>query len=79
MTVRKLKTGAVRLGALVAQDRDLLEALVAALAEMYVQGLSTRKVNAITEELCGHRFSASAIATSTRSWTRPSPSSPTAV
>src|SRR5438128_10372229 len=29
-------------------------ALVAALAEMYVQGVSTRKVKAITEELCGH-------------------------
>jgi putative transposase len=37
------------------------KALVAALAEMYVQGVSTRKVKAITEELCGHRFSASAI------------------
>src|ERR1700674_3235836 len=31
-------------------------ALVAALAEMYVQGVSTRKVKAITEELCGHSF-----------------------
>jgi putative transposase len=28
---------------------------------MYVQGVSTRKVKAITEELCGHSFSASAI------------------
>jgi len=36
-------------------------ALVSALAEMYVQGVSTRKVKAITEELCGHSFSASAI------------------
>jgi transposase-like protein len=35
-------------------------ALVATLAEMYVQGVSTRKVKAITEELCGHAFSASA-------------------
>src|SRR5690349_3971777 len=135
MTVRKLKTGAVRLEALVAQDRDLLKALakealeqvmqgemadllgaaagerseqrrgyragyysrglitrvgkielrvprdrngefstalferfqrsekalVAALAEMYVQGVSTRKVKAITEELCGHSFAASTI------------------
>jgi transposase-like protein len=66
-----------RVGALelrVPQDRDgrfstrLFEryqrsekALVAALAEMYVQGVSTRKVKAITEELCGHAFSASAI------------------
>ncbi len=37
------------------------KALLSALAEMYVQGVSTRKVKAITEELCGHRFSASAI------------------
>ena len=34
---------------------------MAALAEMYVQGVSTRKVKAITEELCGHSFSASSI------------------
>lgn len=37
------------------------KALVAALIEMYVQGVSTRKVKAVTEELCGHEFSASAI------------------
>jgi putative transposase len=37
------------------------KALVAALAEMYVQGVSTRKVKAITEELCGHSFPAAAI------------------
>lgn len=37
------------------------KALVAALAEMYVQGVSTRKVKAVTEALCGHSFSASAI------------------
>src|SRR5918912_3747906 len=36
-------------------------ALVAALAEMYVQGVSTRKVKAVTEERCGHASSASAI------------------
>jgi hypothetical protein len=36
---------------------------VAALAEMYVQGVSTRKVKAITEELCGQEFSASSIST----------------
>src|SRR6266481_6647490 len=35
--------------------------LVGALAEMYVQGVSTRKVKAISEELCGHSFSASSI------------------
>jgi putative transposase len=37
------------------------KALVGALSEMYVQGVSTRKVKAITEELCGHEFSASAV------------------
>jgi transposase-like protein len=37
------------------------KALVAGLAQMYVQGVSTRKVKAITEELCGHEFSASSI------------------
>src|SRR3982750_301051 len=37
------------------------QALVATLAEMYVQGVSTREVKAVTEELCGHAFSASAI------------------
>ena len=37
------------------------KALVSALAQMYVQGVSTRKVKKITEELCGHSFSASAI------------------
>ena len=37
------------------------KALVAALTQMYIQGVSTRKVTAISEELCGHSFSASAI------------------
>lgn len=37
------------------------KALVGSLAEMYVQGVSTRKVKAVTEALCGHEFSASAI------------------
>jgi putative transposase len=37
------------------------KALVLALAEMYIKGVSTRKVKAITEELCGHSFSASSI------------------
>ncbi|ESY62577.1 hypothetical protein X742_32475 [Mesorhizobium sp. LNHC232B00] len=35
--------------------------MVATLAKMYVQGVSTRKVRAITKELCGHAFSASSI------------------
>ena len=37
------------------------KSLVATLVEMYVQGVSTRKVKAVTEELCGHSFSASAV------------------
>ena len=37
------------------------KALVWALSEMYVQGVSTRKVKAITEELCGHEVSAATI------------------
>lgn len=37
------------------------KALVCALTEMYVQGVSTRKVKEITEQLCGHEFSASTI------------------
>src|SRR5579884_2004476 len=37
------------------------KALFAALAEMYVQGVSTRKVKEVTEQLCGHEFSASTI------------------
>ena len=37
------------------------KALVSALAEMYIPGVSTRKVKQITEELCGHSFSASSI------------------
>jgi len=36
-------------------------ALVATLAEMYVQGVSTRKVKAITEELCGVEVSATQV------------------
>jgi len=37
------------------------KALVSCLAEMYVQGVSTRKVKKITEELCGVEFSASTV------------------
>jgi putative transposase len=37
------------------------KALVHAVMEMYIQGVSTRKVKAITEELCGHEFSASTV------------------
>src|SRR6201988_1826441 len=71
---RTLITRVGKLELRVPQDRDgrfsteLFEryqrserALVAALAEMYVQGVSTRKVKTITEELCGHEFSSSTI------------------
>lgn len=71
---RKLVTRVGQLELRVPQDRhgrfrtEIFEryqrsekALVGALAEMYVQGVSTRKVKAITEELCGHEFSASTI------------------
>lgn len=37
------------------------KALVAAMLEMYVQGVSTRKVKTITEDLCGHEFSSSTV------------------
>ena len=76
---RKLTT---RLGTLelrVPQERDGLfttevfaryqrseKALLLALAEMYVQGISTRKVRAVTEELCGHGFSASTVSAATK-------------
>jgi transposase-like protein len=37
------------------------KALMAAMAEMYVQGVSTRKVSAIVEQLCGHAVSSSQV------------------
>ena len=37
------------------------KALFLSLAEMYVQGVSTRKVRKITEQLCGQSFSASTV------------------
>jgi putative transposase len=37
------------------------KALVVALTEMYVQGVSTRKVKEVTEQLCGHEFCSSTI------------------
>jgi len=67
---RILITAVGDLHLLVPQDRDgtfqtsLFEryqrsdkALVLALMEMYIHGVSTRKVSAITEELCGRSFS----------------------
>jgi hypothetical protein len=47
-------------------------ALVIALAEMYVQGVSTRKVKAITEELCGVDVSSMQVSTGQQpNWTLP--------
>src|ERR1700738_5060365 len=79
---RTLITRVVKLELRVPQDRtgrfstELFEryqrserALVAALAEMYVQGVSTRKVKAINEELCGHSFSSASTAWSWSSLT----------
>lgn len=43
------------------------QALVAALAEMYVQGVSTRKVSAVVEVLCGETISASQVSSITAS------------
>ena len=37
------------------------KALVSSIIEMYVQGVSTRKVKKVAEQLCGYRFSASTV------------------
>ncbi len=37
------------------------KALVEAMMEMYLQGVSTRSVKAVTEQLCGHEFSSSTV------------------
>src|ERR671911_2170141 len=71
---RALRTRVGTLNLLVPQDREGTfstrlfsryqrneKALVLALMEMYVEGVSTRKVKHITEELCGTTFSKSLI------------------
>jgi putative transposase len=71
---RKLKTRVGTLDLLVPQDREGAfstqlfaryqrneKALVLALMEMYVEGVSTRKVREVTEELCGTSFSKSLV------------------
>lgn len=76
---RKLTTRVGTLELRVPQDRGGLfrtevfaryqrseKALLLALAEMYIQGVSTRKVRAVTEELCGHGFSASSVSAITK-------------
>src|SRR6478672_4663474 len=75
MTTNEAKPAIAAVNALFAKSPDGLREIVRAVmqemleaemtdalgAEKYVQGVSTRKVKAITEELCGHAFSASAI------------------
>lgn len=76
---RKLKTRVGTIDLRIPKDRDgrfqpsLFEryersekALVAALIEMYVQGVSTRKVSKVVMQLCGHTISASAVSTVTK-------------
>ena len=71
---RTLRTRVGTLNLLVPQDREGTfstrlfsryqrneKALVVALMEMYVEGVSTRKVKEITEELCGTSFSRSLV------------------
>lgn len=75
---RGLVTRVGRIELRVPQDRDgqfstcLFEryqrsekALMCAMMEMYIQGVSTRKVSKITEELCGTTFSASVVSSLT--------------
>jgi len=71
---RAVKTRVGTLELLIPQDREGIfrtellrmyqrneKALVLAMMEMYVQGVSTRKVRKITEELCGTSFSKSTV------------------
>lgn len=71
---RMLRTRVGTLNLLVPQDREGTfstqlfaryqrneKALVLALMEMYVEGVSTRKVGEVTEELCGANFSKSTV------------------
>jgi putative transposase len=71
---RTLRTRVGTLNLLVPQDRESTfstrlfsryqrneKALVLALMEMYVEGVSTRKVKEVTEELCGTAFSKSLV------------------
>lgn len=75
---RQLRTRVGTLELLVPQDRDGTfstdlfaryqrseQALVLSLMEMYLQGISTRKVATVTEQLCGTRFSKSQVSTLT--------------
>ena len=55
---------------ILAREQRSEKALVSALPEIYIQGVSTRKVKTITEALCGHAFSASAISAVNKTWMR---------
>jgi putative transposase len=76
---RTLKTRVGKLELRIPQDREgrfqpsvferyerSEKALVAAMIEMYVHGVSTRKVSKIVEQLCGHLISASAVSAVTK-------------
>lgn len=76
---RRLKTRVGTLELLVPQDREGAfqtelfsryqrseKALVASLMQMYIEGVSTRKVKEITEKLCGTNFSKSHISEITK-------------
>jgi putative transposase len=79
---RTLRTRVGTLNLLVPQDREGTfstrlfsryqrneKALCLALMEMYVEGVSTRKVKEITEELCGTSFSKSLVSSLAGPWT----------
>jgi putative transposase len=46
------------------------QALVLALLEMVINGVSTRKIRRITEKLCGTSFSKSTVSNFAKGWTR---------
>jgi len=46
------------------------QALVLALLEMVINGVSTRKIKRITEKLCGTSFSKSTVSELAKGWTR---------
>ena len=62
--VPQVREGGFYPGALEKEMRSE-RALILALAEMYVQGVSTRKVKAITEQLCGTEVSSTQVSNAT--------------
>jgi len=59
--VREVADGRSILSAVLERGERSERALKLALAEMYVQGVSTRKVAAVTKELCGLEISSSQV------------------